>query len=174
MSIIFLPQFFLVRVYDFTSNNKNTWLFCSRDDESIGENSSLDDLAEDDDEYGKPKTSTKKQKIKKLLKKKLKKKRLGKKQIAVSKDEFADLPEFERPNGGWVQEYKFTCNRCEPQEGEDGNKHRLVVIGFEASVDHMTEKHGNIATPDKQFQVCSKYIPSIRVNDLFRLNKSRD
>jgi hypothetical protein len=38
----------------------------------------------------------------------------------------------------------------------------------------MTEKHGNIATPDKQFQVCSKYIPLIRVNDLFRPNFNKN
>ena len=69
------------------------------------------------------------------------------------------MPEFERPNGGWVQEYKFTCTRCEPREGEDGNKQPIVVIGFEASVDHMTEKHGKIATPDKQFQVYKTEIP---------------
>ena len=140
-------------LYYFTSNIEIARLSCFRDDESIGESSSLDDLAEDDEEYGKSKTNQKKQKIKKLLKRKLKKKKLKKKQITVSKDEFADLPEFERPNGGWVQEYKFTCNRCEQREGEDDNRQPLVVIGFEASVEHMTEKHGNIATPDKQFQV---------------------
>ena len=91
--------------------------------------------------------------MKRLLKKKRKKKKLGKKPSTIIKDEFADLPEFERPNGGWVLGYKFTCNRCETETKEDGSKVPLTVTGFEASVDHMSEKHGQLATPDKQFQV---------------------
>ena len=52
-----------------------------------------------------------------------------------------------------MQEYKFSCHRCEPGEVGDGIKQPVVVVGFEASVDHMSEKHGQFATPDKQFQV---------------------
>ena len=56
-----------------------------------------------------------------------------------------------------MQEYKFSCNRCEPGEVEDGIKQPVVVVGFEASVDHMSEKHGQFATPDKQFQVHNSF-----------------
>ena len=52
-----------------------------------------------------------------------------------------------------MQEYKFSCHRCEPGEVGDGIKQPVVVVGFEASVDHMSEKHGQFTTPDKQFQV---------------------
>ena len=118
------------------------------------ESSSQEDLADDDDEYGKPKSSQKKRKMKKLLKKK-QKKNLGRKPTAVLKEEFSDLPEFERPNGGWVQEYKFKCNRCPAQVDSviEGKKEPVIIIGFEASVDHMTEKHASSTSQDKQFQV---------------------
>ena len=127
-----------------------------RDDDSLEESSSQDDLGDGDDEYGKPKSSLKKRKTKTLLKKKRRKKKLGGKASAVVKDEFLDLPEFERPNGGWVQEFKFTCNRCNipgENESKENKEPRPDLIGFEASVDHMIEKHGNSASPDKQFQV---------------------
>ena len=127
-------------------------MYFFRDDESAADSSSPDDLADDDDEYGKPKTSPKKRKIKKLKKKKNKQK-LGKNYNTSAKEDFSDLPEFERPNGGWVQEYKFTCSRCKPREGEEDSKTPIVVVGFEASVEHMNEKHGQLVTPDKQFQV---------------------
>ena len=122
----------------------------------MAESSSSDNLADDDEEYGKAKTTPKKGKLKKRLIKKKRKKKLGENSATSTKEEFSDLPEFERPNGGWVQEYKFACNRCHPQEDEDGNKHPILVIGFEASVEHMSEKHGEFATPDKQFQVNKK------------------
>ena len=114
-------------------------------------------MAEDDDEYGKPKSTHKKRHKKNMLKKKGKKKKLAKKLTSAIKEEFSDLPEFERPNGGWVQEYKFSCNRCEPGEVVNGIKQPVVVVGFEASVDHMNEKHGQFATPDKQFQVHNSF-----------------
>ena len=119
------------------------------------DSSSQDDL--DDEEYGKPKSSLKKRKMKKLLKKKRKKK-LGRKPSAVLKEEFSDLPEFERPNGGWVQEYNFQCKMCTNQHDNDGegNKEPSSIVGFEASVDHMTEKHSSSVSPDKQFQVSFK------------------
>ena len=118
------------------------------------ESSSQEDLADDDDEYGKPKSSQKKRKMKKLLKKKQKKK-LGRKPSAILKEEFSDLPEFERPNGGWVHEYKFKCNRCPTQVDSviEGKNDPVFIVGFEASVDHMTEKHASSTSPDKQFQV---------------------
>ena len=56
-----------------------------------------------------------------------------------------------------MQEYKFSCNRCEPGEVGKGIKQPVVVVGFEASVDHMSEKHGQFATPDKQFQVHNSF-----------------
>ena len=56
-----------------------------------------------------------------------------------------------------MQEYKFSCHRCEPGEIGDGIKQPVVVVGFEASVDHMSEKHGQFATPDKQFQVHTSF-----------------
>ena len=56
-----------------------------------------------------------------------------------------------------MQEYKFSCHRCEPGEVGDGIKQPVVVVGFEASVDHMSEKHGQFATPDKQFQVHTSF-----------------
>ena len=142
--------------YFYRYYSTSSFIYPFRDDDSGTESSSSDDLADDDEEYGKSKTSPKKRKLKKVIKNKRKKKKFAKKQVTSVKEEFSDLPEFERPNGGWVQEYKFTCNRCQPQEGEDGNKQLIVVIGFEASVEHMTEKHGQFATPDKQFQVKSE------------------
>ena len=130
-------------------------LFSREDHDSMRESSSQDDL--DDEEYGKPKTSLKKRKMKKMLKKKRKRK-LGRKPSAVLKEEFSDLPEFERPNGGWVQEYHFQCRMCTNQLDDDGegNKEPSSIVGFEASVDHMTEKHSSLVSPDKQFQVSFK------------------
>ena len=95
-----------------------------------------------------------------------KKRKLSKKPSAVLKEEFSDLPEFERPNGGWVQEYNFQCKMCTNQLDNDGegNKESSSIVGFEASVDHMTEKHSSSVSPDKQFQVSFKLSQSLDTN----------